>query len=130
MNHAALEAYGSTNLHSGLTDAPPEKLIQMLLDGSTTRLNSAVAAMQANEVARKGELISKSISILEYLKVILDEESAPEFAENLASLYDYMVSQLLRANVENDPEPVREVVTLLAELRAGWSAVSKESFQE
>ena len=107
MNHAALEAYGSTNLHSGLTDAPPEKLIQMLLDGSTTRLNSAVAAMQANEVARKGELISKSISILEYLKVILDEESAPEFAENLASLYDYMVSQLLRANVGKRPGTCR-----------------------
>ena len=121
MNHAAVNAYGKTNLHSGLSDASPEKLIQLLLEGSTTRLNAAVAAMQAGNIAEKGELIGKTISIIEYLRVILDRDAAPEFTENLDSLYGYMVQNLVKANFHNDEEALKEVVGLISELRSGWS---------
>lgn len=121
MNHAAVNAYGKTNLHSGLSDASPEKLIQLLLEGSTTRLNAAVAAMQAGNIAEKGELIGKTISIIEYLRVILDRDAAPEFTENLDSLYGYMVQNLVKANFHNDEEALKEVVGLISELRLGWS---------
>lgn len=121
MNHAAVNAYGKTNLHSGLSDASPEKLIQLLLEGSTTRLNAAVAAMQAGNIAEKGELIGKTISIIEYLRVILDRDAAPEFTENLDSLYGYMVQNLVKANFHNDEEALKEVVGLMSELRSGWS---------
>jgi flagellar protein FliS len=121
VNHAAVNAYGKTNLHSGLSDASPEKLIQLLLEGSTTRLNAAVAAMQAGNIAEKGELIGKTISIIEYLRVILDRDAAPEFTENLDSLYGYMVQNLVKANFHNDEEALKEVVGLISELRLGWS---------
>jgi flagellar protein FliS len=121
VNHAAVNAYGKTNLHSGLSDASPEKLIQLLLEGSTTRLNAAVAAMQAGNIAEKGELIGKTISIIEYLRVILDRDAAPEFTENLDSLYGYMVQNLVKANFHNDEEALKEVVGLMSELRSGWS---------
>ena len=121
MNHAAVNAYGKTNLHSGLSDASPEKLIQLLLEGSTTRLNAAVAAMQAGNIAEKGELIGKTISIIKYLRVILDRDAAPEFTENLDSLYDYMVQNLVKANLHNDEEVLKEVVGLISELRSGGS---------
>ena len=121
MNHAAVHAYGKTSLHSGLSDASPEKLIQLLLEGSTTRLNAAVAAMQAGNIAEKGELIGKTISIIEYLRVILDRDAAPEFTENLDSLYGYMVQNLVKANFHNDEEALKEVVGLISELRSGWS---------
>lgn len=125
MNHAAVNAYGKTNLHSGLSDASPEKLIQLLLEGSTTRLNAAVAAMQAGNIAEKGELIGKTISIIEYLRVILDGDAAPEFTENLDSLYGYMVEQLVKANLRNDETAIKEVVGLISELRAGWGELAR-----
>ena len=125
MNHAAVNAYGKTNLHSGLSDASPEKLIQLLLEGSSTRLNAAVAAMQAGKIAEKGELIGKTITIIEYLRVILDRDAAPEFTENLDSLYGYMVQQLVKANLRNDEGAVREIVDLISELRAGWGELAR-----
>ena len=125
MNHAAVNAYGKTNLHSALSDASPEKLIQLLLEASTTRLNAAVAAMQAGNVGEKGELISKTISIIEYLRLMLDGDAAPEFAENLDGLYGYMVRQLVKANLHNDAEALKEVVGLISELRSGWSELAR-----
>jgi flagellar protein FliS len=108
-----------------LSDASPEKLIQLLLEGSTTRLNAAVAAMQAGNIAEKGELIGKTISIIEYLRVILDRDAAPEFTENLDSLYGYMVQNLVKANFHNDEEALKEVVGLISELRSGWSELAR-----
>lgn len=125
MNKSALNYYGTTNLHSGLMDATPEKLIKLLLDGSCSRINNAIAALREGEIAKKGELIGKAVSIIAYLKSILDESAAPEFTGNLWNLYSYMESTLLSANIRNDEEKLREVVELLNEVRAGWDEMIK-----
>jgi flagellar protein FliS len=125
LNHQAVNAYGSTGLHSGITDASPEKLIELLLDGVTSRLNGAVAAMQAGEIAKKGELIGKALGIIDYLRAILDYEAAPEFVANLTELYSYMERRVMKANFDNDPAAVSEVVELLNEIRYGWRGIDQ-----
>lgn len=125
MNHQAVNVYGSTGLHSGITDASPEKLIELLLDGVTSRLNGAVAAMQAGEIAKKGELVGKALGIIDYLRAILDYEAAPDFVSNLTELYSYMERRVMKANFDNDPAALSEVVDLLNEIRSGWSAVDR-----
>ena len=125
MKHTAVAAYGQASLYSGLSDASPARLVLLLLEGSANRLNAAVAAMQAGNIAEKGELIGKTISIIEYLRVILERDAAPEFTENLDSLYGYMVQNLVKANIHNDEEALKEVVGLISELRAGWSELAR-----
>ena len=51
---------------------------------------------------------------------------APDLAEKLAMLYQYMSEQLLRANLNNDPGLLDEVTRLLTELSGAWAAIGKQ----
>ena len=130
MNSVAMDTYGAMTTELGLMDAPPEKLVLLLLDGAASRLNSAIAAMEGGNIAKKGELISKSISIIGYLSSILDRDPGPEIADNLSELYDYMGRRLLAANLNDDQAAIREVVDLLGEVRSGWSEMMTMSVKK
>jgi flagellar protein FliS len=49
-----------------------------------------------------------------------------EIAQNLSNLYDYMVRQILLANVETDTNRVTEVLGLLNDIRSAWTAIGPE----
>ena len=125
MTQAALAAYGAVKVHSAIEGASPPQLISMLFDGVSSRLNESLTAIEAGEIAKKGELISQTISILEYLTAVLDENKAPEVANNLQGLYRYMVKTLLNANINNDPTAIEEVISLMTEVRDAWTEMMR-----
>lgn len=125
MTQAALAAYGAVKVHSAIEGASPPQLISMLFDGVSSRLNQSLTAIEAGEIAKKGELISQTISILEYLTAVLDEHKAPEVANNLQGLYRYMVTTLLNANIKNDPTAIQEVISLMTEVRDAWTEMMR-----
>ena len=125
MTQAALAAYGAVKVHSAIEGASPPQLISMLFDGVSSRLNQSLTAIEAGEIVKKGELISQTISILEYLTAVLDENKAPEVANNLQGLYRYMVKTLLNANIKNDPTAVQEVISLMTEVRDAWTEMMR-----
>ena len=125
MTQAALAAYGAVKVHSAIEGASPPQLISMLFDGVSSRLNQSLTAIEAGEIAKKGELISQTISILEYLTAVLDENKAPEVANNLQGLYRYMVTTLLNANIKNDPTAIQEVISLMTEVRDAWTEMMR-----
>ena len=125
MTQAALAAYGEVKVHSAIEGASPTELISVLFDGVSSRLNQSLTAIEAGEIAKKGELISQTISILEYLTAVLDEHNAPEVADNLQGLYRYMVTTLLNANINNDPTAIREVISLMTEVRDAWNEMMR-----
>ena len=125
MTQAALAAYGAVKVHSAIEGASPPQLISMLFDGVSSRLNQSLTAIEAGEIAKKGELISQTISILEYLTAVLDENKAPEVANNLQGLYRYMVKTLLNANINNDPTAIEEVISLMTEVRDAWTEMMR-----
>ena len=125
MTQAALAAYGAVKVHSAIEGASPPQLISMLFDGVSSRLNQSLTAIEAGEIVKKGELISQTISILEYLTAVLDENKAPEVANNLQGLYRYMVTTLLNANIKNDPTAIQEVISLMTEVRDAWTEMMR-----
>ena len=125
MTQAALAAYGEVKVHSAIEGASPTELISVLFDGVSSRLNQSLTAIEAGEIAKKGELISQTISILEYLTAVLDEHNAPEVADNLQGLYRYMVTTLLNANINNDPTAIQEVISLMTEVRDAWNEMMR-----
>ena len=125
MTQAALAAYGEVKVHSAIEGASPTELISVLFDGVSSRLNQSLTAIEAGEIAKKGELISQTISILEYLTAVLDEHNAPEVADNLQGLYRYMVTTLLNANINNDPTAIQEVISLMTEVRDAWTEMMR-----
>jgi flagellar secretion chaperone FliS len=122
-NATAMNQYKQVGTQAAIETADPHTLIKMLIDGAIERINKAKYFMVEKDVARKGESISRAISIIDGLKVSLDTERGGKLAENLAGLYDYMQRQLLAANVQNKSENLDEVLSLLNEIRSGWAAI-------
>ncbi|HEM8291418.1 flagellar export chaperone FliS [Providencia vermicola] len=120
----AQQAYQQVDLESEITNATPYQLIQILFKGALSALKRGEIFMQQGKVAEKGKEISKAIDIIDTgLKQSLNYDAGGELAENLASLYEYMTMQLLRANLENNVAYVQEVYQLLSDIASAWQQI-------
>ncbi len=123
MNNA-ISAYQRVGVETGIESADPHKLILMLFEGAQEALAKARIHMQHNEIAEKGQMISKAIMIIDHgLKASLDMNAGGDLAIKLQALYDYMTHRLLVANIQNNIEIVNEVNKLLSELHGAWKEI-------
>ncbi len=122
----ALRHYNETAVESGIENAGPHRLVQMLMAGALEKVATARGHMERREFEAKGRQISWAVSIINGLRMSLDTEAGGELVENLDGLYDYMVRRLMSANLENDPAILTEVASLLREIKAGWEAIPEE----
>lgn len=119
------KAYATVGVETGVAAASPHKLIVMLFEGAMVAITSAIQHMQAGEIARKGEAISKAITIIDHgLRASLDKKVGGEVALNLDALYEYMSSRLVIANLKNQVSILEEVYQLLKGLKDAWDAIA------
>jgi flagellar secretion chaperone FliS len=121
-----LAAYQSVSVHGGVANADPHGLVLMLMDGAVERMTTARGCMERGEIVRKAKLLHSCISLIAELRGCLDLARGGAIAQNLSDLYDYMMRQLLRANADNNPAFISEVLSLLAEIRGAWIAIGPE----
>lgn len=127
MNNA-ISAYQRVGVETGIESADPHKLILMLFEGAQEALAKARIHMQHNEIAEKGQMISKAIMIIDHgLKASLDMNAGGDLAIKLQALYDYMTHRLLVANIQNNIEIVNEVNKLLSELHGAWKEIRQSN---
>ncbi|MFK7828960.1 MAG: flagellar export chaperone FliS [Congregibacter sp.] len=126
MRHAQIDAYRSVGAQSGIMDASPHQLITMLMDGALDRIASAKGAMDRGDVANQGELLGKSISIIDNMRASLDHAAGGELAGRLADLYDYMERRLVEGGSNCDASALDEVSRLLREVKGGWDGIPAE----
>lgn len=118
-------AYANVGVETGVAAATPHKLVAMLYDGAMVAVTSALHHMQARDTVKKGDAISKAISIIDSgLRASLDKKVGGEIALNLDALYEYMSNRLLIANAGNDPQALEEVHGLLKGLKDAWESIS------
>ena len=123
-----ISTYQRVGVETGVESANPHKLILMLFEGAREALAKAKLHIRNNEIAKKGELLSKAIMIIDHgLKASLDMRAGGELAQHLLALYDYMTNRLLIANLKNDIEIIDEVSRLLGELYGAWKAIESSS---
>lgn len=121
---AAIKAYTKVGVDSGVSGADPHKLISMLYQGALVAISNAKSGILRNDIPAKGAAISKATMIIDDgLNACLDKNVGGELALNLASLYEYMVSRLLAANMNNDIAALDEVARLLTELKGAWDSI-------
>ena len=126
--NSAISAYQRIGVETGIESADPHKLILMLFEGAQEALAKARMHMQHNEIAEKGQMITKAIMIIDHgLKASLDMNAGGDLAVKLQALYDYMSYRLLVANVQNNLEIINEVIKLLSELHGAWKEIGKTS---
>lgn len=124
--NSKLAAYQSVSVHGNVAAADPHRLVLMLMDGVMERMAVARACIERGDIAKKAKLLHSCVTLLGELRGSLNLHKGGELARNLSELYDYMMRQLLRANLESNSDYIKEVASLLGEVRGAWTAIGLE----
>lgn len=126
MTHASLKKYKQTTVSSA-KEASPYQLVAMLFQELLGNIASAKGDIEQGNTAKKGERISKAITIISVLEGSIDFKNGGEVSNNLAALYNYSAEQLLQANITNSVQLLDEVIQILLPIKAGWDAIPAEA---
>jgi flagellar protein FliS len=129
----AAAQYRSVRSHGLVADASPARLVQIMFEQILAHLATAggcMARINNNlplaDVVTKGKSLGKAIRLIDQLNATLDMERGKEVAQNLRSLYVYMLQRLTVANVHNDARIVAEVAALVQKIKSGWDQIADE----
>ncbi|MBI5741903.1 MAG: flagellar export chaperone FliS [Nitrospirae bacterium] len=103
-----------------LTTTDRVRIILMLYEGASNHLKIAMKKIENRDILSKGTHISKATLIVTELSNVLDMEKGGEISRNLRSLYDYVLRQLLYANLNNDIAALGDAEKVISTLRDGW----------
>lgn len=99
--------------------AGPLELIIMMYDGAIRFCHQAKKAIEAKNYPEANRLLQRAQAVVDELNYSLNME-AGEIAANLRSLYDFIVTQLVEANLKKDTGLIDQAVNFLTELRSSW----------
>jgi flagellar protein FliS len=125
--NSGVKAYNQVAVQTGVNDASPHRLIQMLLDAALEKIAKAKGFMSNKKIQAKGENIGLAISIIDVLRASLDMQAGGDISQNLESLYDYMTRRLTEANVTNDIAMLDEVANLLLPIKQAWDVIPQDA---
>jgi len=118
-----MKEYQGVQVDTAVEQADPHKLISLLMNGALEKL---IRAKTSKDAVLRRELVGKSISIIEYLRVSLNPGTDLEFSNQLGDLYSYMETELLDSTLHRDEAPIDNVIALLKPVRDGWDEIDAE----
>ena len=121
----ALNDYRTTHIMT----ASPMELIIMLYEETAKALTRAEEAFKIEGPDRIQEINNNLLhaqDILTELSASLNFEKGGDIATNLYKLYEFMIHQLSQANIKKQVKPVRDVRTLILELKEAWLKVAEK----
>lgn len=107
--------------------ATPGQLILLLYAGAVKFCKLAKKAIEENDIMQANKYIIRIQDIVNELMVSLDMKAGGEIAQNLYSLYDYMLRKLVDANLKKDVSQIDEVEKMIDELKESWSMAVKKT---
>ena len=116
-----LGAYKKTSIHT----ASKEQILLMLYQAAIKNCKKAIEAIDEKNLSKKGEHIGKLQDIVIELNNSLDFEVGGQIANELSSLYDYLLFASTQANIKIDKEPLNGCLNVLTTLYDGWSEAIK-----
>ena len=103
------------------------RLLMMLFDGCLNFLNLTKEGFQENDAMKSAKYMGKSQAIISELMNTLSFKHNRELAQNLASLYEFMLFYLTQANLEKSPEKVEKVIDLLKSIADSYREIVDSS---
>ena len=121
--NSRLAAYQSAAVHGQVAEADPHRLVLVLMDAIMERLSRTRGYIERGDVVQRTKVLHSCVTLIGELRGSLNLAEGGEIAQNLSSLYEYMVRRLLVANLQGDAAIVAEVASLLGEVRGAWVAI-------
>ena len=99
--------------------ATPDRLLLMMYNGALKFIKTAREGIVEKDIEKANNHIIKVQDIVYELMSSLDLETG-ELAQNLLALYYYINNRLMEANINKDEEILKEVESLLTDMRDAW----------
>jgi flagellar secretion chaperone FliS len=123
-----------TGLHSyqvnDISTSSQSQLILMMYDGALQAVNQSIQCMSQKDVAGQSQHILKAQDIINELSLALDMEQGGEVSKTLEQLYQFVLNQLIQANITSDKMYLESVIKVLTPLREAWSRIAEASHEE
>jgi flagellar protein FliS len=103
-----------------ISTASSEQILLMLYDGAIRFTRRAITGVEEDKPELRLSGVSKALAIISEFSNSLNHEVGGEIAEDLDALYDFMIRELTKANLNCDIDKLKVVETLLMELRQTW----------
>lgn len=103
-----------------VTTASPQRLVLLLYDEAIRRLKWGRGSIERRDIQATSDHLCRAQQIIITLLGALDREAGGDLGDNLATLYNYILRLVARANVEKDPRLLQEAIGLMDTLRTGW----------
>lgn len=103
--------------------ANSSKLLLMLYDGAIRFVNLGVEGIEQNDFEKANNNLIKTQAIINELIASLNFDYA--IAKDLVRIYDYMLQQLIQANISKNKQPAVEVHDYLVEMKEAWLEASR-----
>ncbi|MFF2912228.1 flagellar export chaperone FliS [Paenibacillus sp. NPDC057934] len=113
------QKYQQTQLHT----ASPAQLLLMLYDGAIRFSKMGISAIEEKDFEKANLNLCKAQAVIHELIAALNYDYP--IAKTLYQVYEYMIHQLISANLKKNTNPANEVVSYLLELRGAWDAANK-----
>lgn len=89
-------------------------------------LNITKMALEKGDIKTKAQNISKITNAITVLQASLDFEKGNEIAKNLNSLYDFILDELLKANIQNNIKHIDNIIDVLTPIYEGFVEAKKK----
>ena len=119
----AYNAYKSNSVNF----ASKEQLLLMLVEGAVKFAKIGRQAILDKDVKKAHENLVKTQNVFYELMATLDVSNAPQWGNQLMSLYDFIVRRLIEANLKKDVDIVNEVIPLIEDIKDTWEQAYKVS---
>jgi len=120
--------YLQSYLENQVKNAHPLDHIIMLYNKAISCLKIAKKAIEEGlknpeNVRKKAENLGKATEIIAYLQGSLNIEKGGEIAKNLNLIYDILISELVKANLEDNMEIITKSIETLETLKKAWEDI-------
>ena len=119
-------------LENQVKNADSLDLVIMLYNKALSCLKIAKKAIEegldnSDNIKKKAENIGKATEIIAYLQGSLNLEKGGEIAQNLNEIYDILISELIKANIENNLEIITKSIGVLENIKRAWEDIKYNS---
>ncbi len=102
----------------------------ILYDAAIRFMEAGKAAILKKDLDSQNRELQKAQKIVFHLMATLDMDRGEHISSNLLSLYNYVIEQLVHANIHDQTEPIDNALKVFVELRSGWIALDEMTKQQ
>ncbi len=96
------------------------ELVVMLYDILTKDLHGAIQAIEAGNIEARSAKLKHGFLALQQLEGSLPLEDGGDLATDMSRFYSMLRAQMMKAQVQQDPAILRELIQLLFSVREAW----------